>query len=163
MSCCELFFFCQTLVSKTASWMKLFLFFSPKDMSWDEAEKSSLLQLSLSFLSLIYVRSSWWSYFTKHFFQNSLASSRKLLIKLFSKKTALLVKLSCIKQGLSYISRSLCLHRDVVKGAEQLVEKQGGREESVGSAADELFKALFVSTGLTCFRAHSKWITITRF
>jgi hypothetical protein len=55
------------------------------------------------------------------------------------------------------------LHRDVVKGAEQLVEKQGGREESVGSAADGLFKALFVSTGLTCFRAHSKWITITRF
>ncbi|KAG0537007.1 hypothetical protein BDA96_03G110600 [Sorghum bicolor] len=91
------------------------LFFSHKDMSWDEAEKT------------------------------------------------LLVKLSYIKQGLSYISRSLCLHRNVVKGAEQLVEKQGGREESVGSAADGLFKALFVSTGLTCFRVHSRWITITRF
>jgi hypothetical protein len=51
MSCCELFFFfCQTLISKTASWVKLF-FSSHKDMSWDEAENSSLSQLSPSFLS----------------------------------------------------------------------------------------------------------------
>jgi len=35
--------------------MKLFFFFSHEDMSWDEAEKSSLLQLSPPFLSLIYV------------------------------------------------------------------------------------------------------------
>jgi len=42
MSCCELFFFCQTLISKIASWMKLFFFSSHKDISWDEVEKSSL-------------------------------------------------------------------------------------------------------------------------
>jgi len=37
---------------------------------------------------------------SKHFFQNRLASPRKLLVKLFSKKkTALLVKLSCAKQA----------------------------------------------------------------
>jgi len=46
-------FFCQTLISKTASWVELFSF-SHEDMSWDEVEKSSLLQLSPSFLSLIY-------------------------------------------------------------------------------------------------------------
>jgi len=52
MSCCKLFFFCQTLISKTVSWMKLFFFFSHKDMSWDEAKKvaycSSLPHFSLS-------------------------------------------------------------------------------------------------------------------
>jgi len=53
MSRCELFF-CQTLISKTASWVKLFFFSSHKEMSWDEAKKSSLLQLSPSFLSLNY-------------------------------------------------------------------------------------------------------------
>ena len=40
MSCCELFFFCQTLISKTASWMKLFFLPSHKDISCDEVEKS---------------------------------------------------------------------------------------------------------------------------
>jgi len=42
-------FFCQTLISKTTLWVKLF---SPPltktYISWDEVEKSSLLQLSLS-------------------------------------------------------------------------------------------------------------------
>jgi hypothetical protein len=46
-------FFCQTLVSKTASWAKQFFLSSHKDISWDETEKSSLLQSS--FLSLNYV------------------------------------------------------------------------------------------------------------
>jgi len=93
-------FFCQTLISKTASWVKLFFPSSHKDISWIKLEKSSLLQLLLISLSLNYVWSSWWSYFVKHFFQNSSASSRKSLMKLFSKKTVLLVKLSCVKQAL---------------------------------------------------------------
>ena len=100
VSCCELFFFCQTLIFKTTSLMKLFFSSSHKDISWNEAEKSSLLQLSPSFLSLNYAWSSWWSYFAKHFFQNSSVSSRKSLMKLFSKKTVLL-KLSCAKQALN--------------------------------------------------------------
>jgi hypothetical protein len=41
---CELFFFCQTTISKTVSPMKLF-FFSHKGMGWERAEKSSLAQL----------------------------------------------------------------------------------------------------------------------
>jgi hypothetical protein len=45
-------FFCQTLISKTASWVKLFFFSSHKDMSWDEAKKNSLLQLSPPHFSL---------------------------------------------------------------------------------------------------------------
>ena len=45
MSCCELFFFCQTLISKTASWVKLFFYSFHKDISWMKLEKSSLLQL----------------------------------------------------------------------------------------------------------------------
>jgi len=44
MNCCELFF-CQTLISKTALWMKLFFSSSHKDISWMKLEKSSLLQL----------------------------------------------------------------------------------------------------------------------
>jgi hypothetical protein len=44
-------FFCQKLISKAASWVKLFFFSSHKDMSGDEAEKvvycSSLPHLSL--------------------------------------------------------------------------------------------------------------------
>ena len=43
MRCCELFFFCQTLISKTASWVKLFFLSSHKDISWMKLEKSSLL------------------------------------------------------------------------------------------------------------------------
>ena len=70
----------------------------PQRHELDKAEKSSLLQLSPSFLFLIYAWSSRWNYFTKHFLQNSSASSRKLLMKLFSKKITLLVKLSCAKQ-----------------------------------------------------------------
>jgi len=54
MSCCKLFFFAKHLFLKTASWVKLFFFSSHKDISWDEAEKSSLLQLSPLFLSFIY-------------------------------------------------------------------------------------------------------------
>ena len=38
-------FFCQTLISKTASWVKLFFPSSHKDISWMKLEKSSLLQL----------------------------------------------------------------------------------------------------------------------
>jgi len=45
MSCCELFFFCQTLIFKTASWVKLFFPSSHRDISWMKLEKSSLLQL----------------------------------------------------------------------------------------------------------------------
>jgi len=48
------FFFCRTFICKTALLVKLFFFSSHKDMSWDEAEKSNLLQLSLQFISLIY-------------------------------------------------------------------------------------------------------------
>jgi hypothetical protein len=56
-------------------------------MSWDEAEKSSLLQLSLSHFSLssmheVVVETILPNTFSK----NSSASSRKLLMKLFSKK-----------------------------------------------------------------------------
>jgi len=51
MSCCELFFF-QTLIFKTASWMKLFFFSSYKDISWDEAEKKVAYYSSLSLISL---------------------------------------------------------------------------------------------------------------
>jgi hypothetical protein len=46
-----LFFICQTLISKIASRVKLFISSSHEDMSWDEAEKSSLSQLSPLFLS----------------------------------------------------------------------------------------------------------------
>ena len=46
-------FFCETLISKTTLWMKLF-FFSHKNMSWDEAEKSAYCS-SLSLISLFYL------------------------------------------------------------------------------------------------------------
>jgi len=39
---CTTCFICQTLIFKTALTMKLFFFPSHKNMSWDEAEKSSL-------------------------------------------------------------------------------------------------------------------------
>jgi len=46
------YFICQTPISKTASWIKLFFSPSHKNMSWDEAEKkaytSSLPYFSLS-------------------------------------------------------------------------------------------------------------------
>jgi len=45
-------FFYQTLISKIVLWVKLAFFSSHKDMSYDEAEKSSLLQLSPTFISL---------------------------------------------------------------------------------------------------------------
>jgi len=48
------FSFCQTFISKTVLWIKLFFLFSHKDMSWNKAEKISLLHLSPSFLSLNY-------------------------------------------------------------------------------------------------------------
>jgi len=38
-------FFCQTLISKTASWVKLFFHSSHKNISWMKLEKNSLLQL----------------------------------------------------------------------------------------------------------------------
>jgi len=76
-------------------------FSSPLTKTWVGMKLKKVAYCSsLPHFSLIYTRSSWWSYFTEHFFQNSSASSRKLLMKLFSKKTALLVKLSCAKQAL---------------------------------------------------------------
>jgi len=42
MSYYELFFFYQTLISKTVSWVKVLFFSSHKELSWDEVEKSSL-------------------------------------------------------------------------------------------------------------------------
>jgi len=66
-------------------------------------EKSSLLQL-LSHFSLSTMHEVVGeSILPNTFFQNSSASSRNSLIKLFSKKTALLVKLSCAKQTLNSI------------------------------------------------------------
>ena len=47
--------------------------------------------------------------FYQIFFPKQLASSRKLLIKLFSKKTDLLVKLSCVKKFIE--SPRLCTQR----------------------------------------------------
>ena len=40
-----MFFFCQTLIFKTVSWVKLFFLSCHKDISWMKLEKSSLLQL----------------------------------------------------------------------------------------------------------------------
>jgi len=56
--------------------VKLFFLSSHRDMSWNEAEKNSLLQLSPLFLSLNYAWSSWWSYFTKHFFHKHLTVAK---------------------------------------------------------------------------------------
>jgi len=44
-------FFFQTLISKTASWVKLFFLSSHKDISWMKLEKSSLFSFSLISLS----------------------------------------------------------------------------------------------------------------
>ena len=76
-------FFCQTLISKTASWVKLFFPFSHKDISWMKLEKSSLLQL-LPHFSL----STMHEVVGEAILPNSSASSRKSLIKLFSKKNS---------------------------------------------------------------------------
>ena len=74
----------------------------------DKLEKSSLLQLLPHFsLSTMHEVVDEAIFFAKHFLQNSSASYRKSLMKLFSKKTALLVKLSCAKQALS-LSRDHC-------------------------------------------------------
>ena len=93
-------FFCQTLISKIASWVKLFFSSSHKYISWMKLEKSSLLQLlphfSLSTMYEVVGEAILPNIFSK----NSSASSRKSLMKLFSKKIALLVKLSCAKQAL---------------------------------------------------------------
>jgi len=63
-------------------------------------KKSSLLQLLSHFsLSTMYEIVGE-AILPNTFFQNSSASSRKLLMKLFSKKTTLLGKLSCAKQAL---------------------------------------------------------------
>jgi len=61
MSC---FFFTNTYFQNSFMGEAVFLLLSQKH-EWYEAEKSSLLQLSPSFLSPIYTRSSWQTLFPK--------------------------------------------------------------------------------------------------
>jgi len=68
--------------------MKLFFFFSHKNMSVMKLKKVAYCS-SVLFLSPIYARSVIEAILPNTFFQNSLASSRKLLMKLFSKKKQL--------------------------------------------------------------------------
>jgi len=78
---CFFFFFCQTLISKTTFWVKLFFSSSHKDMGWDESENSSLCQLFPSWAVGEVI-------LPNTFFQSSSAS---------------LIELSCVKQALYII------------------------------------------------------------
>jgi hypothetical protein len=80
--------------------VKLF-FSSHKDLSWNEAEKIAYPS-SLPHFSLLSMHEAIGEAVLPNiFFQNSSASPKKLLMKLFSKKIALLLKLSCAKRGLT--------------------------------------------------------------
>jgi len=96
MSC----FFCQIIVFKTVSWVELFFFFCHKNMSLVKLKNSLSLSLSLSHFFLPSIQQvNGETILPNIFFQSSLASFRKLFMKLFFKNSALLVKLSCAKQS----------------------------------------------------------------
>jgi len=61
--------------------VKLFFFLSHKEMKWDEAEKSSLFQLSPSFLSAIHNE-----VVGEAVLPNNFSKTTQLFMKLFLKK-----------------------------------------------------------------------------
>lgn len=112
MRCCELIFLPNILFQNSFIGETVFSLISRRDdlrRSW----KNSFSQLSPSFSSLNHAWSCWWGCFAKQFFPKQFSFTKKATLKLFSKKIALLLKLSCAKRTLVK-SRTGCFEQTSV-------------------------------------------------